>query len=159
MHTEDDLPELDIDAAAIEAELSDELSPAATLAKVSSGGAVLVALAQQRLSDALAAVREGRFTDANRLIQEAASKIGPLATVEYSIATFAGTTRIARAVEVTEGMMVMGMGRVVKTDHFTVQHTSGDDCHHVKLHFEDGEEYESNGQREMLVEIEKDEPS
>lgn len=150
----DELPDLDIDVAAIEAEVSDEATATASLRKLQSGGAVLVALVQTRLAEAMTAVKQGRFTDANRYIQEAAAKVGPLAGAEYGIGTFAGTTRITRAEEIEEGVMVMGMGRVVKAERFAVEHTAGRDCWHIRLHFEDGDEFETNGKREMLVERE-----
>lgn len=148
----DDLPDLDIDAAAIEAELSGENTAAASLQKYVAGGAVLVALVQTRLEEAVSAVREGRFTDAHRHLSEADQKLVPLAQAEQGIGTFAGRTRVVRAEEVEAGMSVLGMGKVTKTERFPIQHMAGEDCWHVRLHFEDGDEHETNGKREMLVE-------
>lgn len=154
MSEHDGLPDLDIDADAIEREASGEQTAAATLANVQSGGAVLVGLTQARLTEALAAVKEGRFNDAANRVQEALGKVQALQAAEYSLATFAGKARIIRVVEVWEGAMVLGIGRVTKREEFRVQHQAGNDCLHVRLHFEDGDEVEYNSQRELLVERE-----
>lgn len=102
-----------------------------TLEKVGRGGAIIVTLAMTRLQEARTALEEGRFVDALRHTQEAEAKMGPLATAESSLASFADRTRIVRAEEVEVGTSIMGWGRVQKIERREVNHAAGQHGEHI----------------------------
>jgi hypothetical protein len=132
-------------------EQSAEKNAAATLDQIREGGTFLVSVAMERLEDVKLALQAGRFDDAHDRAAELMGRLAPLSQAQQYLGTFA-QSYVARAVDVTEGMVLRSWGTVTNVERETVP-VAGDDPHlHVKIHVEGEDEPKVvNGEQEIIV--------
>lgn len=136
-------------------DLTDALSaksPATTLDQIREGGVALVALTRSRLAECERAVFEGRFFDAFNLCQEVIQKLGPLASAESALGALA-ESEIVRAEQVSEGMILRGMGTVSDVRREAKPIPGGEPCVHIHLTFAeaDQDDAELHSDSEVVV--------
>lgn len=86
-------------------------SAAETLDRIREGSTYVVATAIQRLEECLEAVRDGRFREARRHLEEVANRLDPLSSAETQFGGW-DNVRIIRANEIEEGMSIYGWDHV-----------------------------------------------
>lgn len=109
-----------------------------TLDDIHAGGAVLIAVAMERLEQVRDALLGGRFNEADERAREMLAKIAPLAEAERLIGVLKGA-KIMRLADIQPDMHVVGRGVVIEREDGLGSCHSGDHPNHpwVKLTFED----------------------
>jgi hypothetical protein len=144
----DELPELGIDASALE-----QGTAAGTLNDLPRGGLVLLHVALERVEDIRTALTEGRFTDADRHVQELHAKVSPLAQAQATLGDFAARMTVMRARDIGTGAMLFGIGKVEGRETRECEDREGGESHlHVIFHIEGKEKpYEVSEVQELAV--------
>lgn len=132
-------------------ELTAEKNAAATLDQIREGGTQLVTVSLERLEEVKAALLEGRFDDAHDRAAELMGRLAPLSQAQQYLGTFSKSF-VARAMDVTEGMVLRSWGKVTNVESETVP-VAGDEPHlHIKIHVEGEDEPKTlNGEQEIIV--------
>jgi hypothetical protein len=84
----------------------------ARLEHMKTGEIVMAQLGLERLRASIESLLNGDFIDACERAQEAVGKLAPLAQAQGAFTRLAAGATVIRAVDIEEGMVVIGWGRV-----------------------------------------------